>query len=343
MMNLTPRMNRIENNLIIDGGMEIWPEGTSRSIANGSDAYGAVLFKNHNGSTGVTLTASQQTSVPSSTELVYSSQLSKTAAGTMAVGTYCFKAYNIEGYDIQRMYNQETSLIFWVKSSVASNRSISIQNAGFTHSHVQQYNIAQANTWELKVLKLPALNTCPGSLNRTNGLGARIVFSIVHGTTYQTSSLNQWVAGLVSAGIGEDTTWVTGTTHNFSITGVMVLPGDWTSLTSAQYQFMRSGRNFQQEIATTQRYYEAQGTPGSNVGLTRSVAVGSTTVLSFGYKVTKRTVATVSIEYDVSDGGTTTVGAGNNTVEGFNIQVNIGSGSFSSFLDTHSWTADARF
>lgn len=342
-MNLTPRLNRLEPNIVIDGAMEIWPEGTSRSIANNTDAYGAVLIKNHNGSTGVTLTASQQTSVPSGTELSFSSQISKTAAGSLAAGTYCFKAYNVEGYDAIRMYKQETSLIFWVKSSIASNRSIAVQNTGFTHSYVQQYNIAQANTWELKVVKLPALNTCPGSINRTSGLGARIVFSIVHGSTYQTASLSQWVSGLLSAGIGEDTTWLTGTNHDFSIAGVMLLPGDWTSLTSAEYQFIRSGKNFQQEFQATQRYYENAGTPGTNVGISRNVAVGSTTVVGFSYKVNKRVAASVVIEYDVSDGGTTTVGAGNNTVDGFNVQVNIGSGSFGSFLDIHSWTADARF
>lgn len=263
MKQLTPRLNRLEPNIVIDGGMEIWPEGNSRSIASGSGAYGAVLFSAFNDASSVTITNSQQASVPSGTNLSFSNQISKTVAGTLAAGTSIGWRYQIEGYDIQKLMSDEFSIIFWVKSSVAGNRSLSARNApsGFgstTHSFVQQYTINSADTWELKVLKIPKLSDCPGALNRTNNIGIVLNWMIIGGSNLQTASLNQWVSGNFVAGIGEDTTWLTGTTHNFSIAGVMVLPGDWTALESntAMYRFLKAGRSFADELAMSQRYFE---------------------------------------------------------------------------------------
>lgn len=255
---LTPRLNRLEPNLVIDGAMEIWPEGTSRSIANGTSGYGSVLFKTFNESSGITITNSQQSSVPSGTNLQFSNQISKTAAGTLSSTTAIVTRHDIEGYNVDRIYNNDFSVIFWVKSSVVSNRSVSLTNASGSHCIVKQYNISTANTWQLKVVTFPALSVCPGTINRTNGSGLGIRFGVVIGSSQQTSTLGSWQAGSFASGVGEDTTWLTGTNHDFSIAGVMVLPGDWTSLqtNTSAYTFLRAGRNFQQELAMSQRYFE---------------------------------------------------------------------------------------
>ncbi len=355
MMNLTPRINRIENNLIIDGGMEFWPEGTSRSVANNTSFYGSVLMKAANTSTGVTLTNDRQASVPSNTNLVYSNRISKTAAGTLAAGTISALQYTIEGYDLSSMISKESSLIFWVKSSVASNRGLSIQNGSASHAFVQQYTINQANTWELKVIKFPALNTCPGTLDRTNGAGATIIFSIVSGSNFQTSTLNSWVAGPKFSGIGEDTTWLTGTNHDFSIAGVMALPGDWTSLTSAGYEFIRAGKNFQDELAMSGRYYEKSYNFNEPVGTSsasenfRWRAITSD-IRPVTFKIRKRTTSTVIIYSpftgasgfvrDVSAGVDRSAIVGSSNEYGFQIDGNA-TPSGNGF--TVHFSSDARF
>lgn len=254
--NLTPRINKLESNLVIDGGMEIWPEGTSRSITNGSSGYGSVLMKLHNFSSGITVTTSRQASIPSGTSLLYSNQISKTVAGTLAAGTFISNIYFIEGNDLHNIFNSEFSVVFFVKSSVASNRSVSLRNGASTHSYVRQYSINQANLWELKVLRFDSASSCPGALDRSNGVGLSLTFNVVAGSNSQTSSLDQWISGNFSSGIGEDTTWLTGTNHDFSIAGVMVLPGNWESLTSAQYQFVRAGSPFSSELSLIERYVE---------------------------------------------------------------------------------------
>jgi hypothetical protein len=305
--------------------MEIWREGTSRSVLNNTSAYGPVLFRCGNTLSGVTLTNSQQSSVPSNTGLAFSNQISKTAAGTLAAGTVVNDTYFIEGYDVQKMMLDETSLIFWVKSSVSGNRSVAITNTGNTHSFIQQYNIAQANVWQLVVLQLPALSTCPGTINRTNGVGLEIKFNIVAGSTYQTSTLNSWQSGLFLSGIGEDTTWLTGTTHDFSITGVMVLPGDWSALetNTSIYRFLRSGRNFQEEVSATERYYEA-GAFRFRAALTSGSIEGA-----IFFSSEKRITPIIT-----EDGPTET--ANNIHTKGFS--VNSSSAAF-----TINWSADARF
>ena len=187
--NLTPRLNRLEPNLILDAGFEIWPEGNSRSVANNTLAYGGVLYRLQNNSTAITLTNSQQSSVPSGTAIPFSNQVSKTAAGTLTTTTNTRLITYIEGYNVMPIYDKDFSIIFWVKSTVAGNRSVSLQNTGITHSLVKQYTINQANTWELKVVTFPALNTCPGTIDRTNNYGLAINHAIVTGSTVQTSSL----------------------------------------------------------------------------------------------------------------------------------------------------------
>ena len=358
---LTPRLNKLEPNLIIDGGMEIWPEGTSRSVANNNLLYGGALYRCQNASTGITLTNSQQSSIPSGTVIPFSNQVSKTAAGTLAAGTISRLITYIEGYNIHPIINSEFSVIFWVKSSVASNRSVSIQNTGITHSYVKQYNISAANTWELKVLTFPALSTCPGVIDRANNYALAISHNIVVGSSFQTGTLNSWQSGAFASGVGEDTTWLTGTTHDFSIAGVMALPGDWTSLqtNTSSYMFLRSGRNFQEELAATQRYYSKSydlGTiPGSTNALPGSMSFATTvassnTAFTAIFPVSMRTTPTVTA-YNPVTGSTATPQRGYTGGNNYSasIQASGDSGAFwlqgATVIDYYimQWTADARF
>lgn len=302
--NLTPRLNRLEPNIMIDGGHEIWPAGTSVASANNTSAYGSVLMHLTNTSTGVTLTNSQQSSVPASTNLVFSNQVSKTAAGTLAAGTISRLRYGVEGSDVDKIYNDDFSVIFWVKSTVAATRSVAIRNGTNTHSYVQQYTINSTNTWEMKVVHFPALNTCPGTISRDNNLGVSITFNIVSGSTAQTSA-GAWQAGNFTQGAGEESTWLTGTTHDFSVAGTMALPGDWTALTSGNFVFVRAGKSFQEEVAKAQRYFEKTYDDGTNPGTATfngsinahpgSLSGTSTTGANWQFKVTKRASPTITI------------------------------------------------
>jgi hypothetical protein len=360
MSNLTPRINRLESNLIIDGAMEIWPEGTSRSVANNTSAYGSVLFKLFNNNTGVTLTNSRQASVPSGTNLQFSNQVSKTAAGTLAANTYVVTDYYVEGYDVAPIVNSEFTVIFWVRSSVAATRTCTLRNTGATHTTLRSYTINTANTWELKAVRFNALSTCPGTINRTNGIGCMISFPVVAGSTFQNSTANSWLTGEFLTLSGQDSTWLTGTTHDFSIAGVMVLPGNWEGLTAAQYNFVRAGRNFEDELAMTQRYFEKSYDLNTNpasvttIGAQFSVSINSVDFYDFGgkeFKSSKRVAPIVTI---YAAGGVGQSGAVRDLSNSLDRSVTVSSqsenryrinGSTLATNAAHAWhfTADARF
>jgi hypothetical protein len=310
---------------------------------------GAVLLKAMNGDSSISISNDRSVSVPSGKNLNYSSMLSKTSSGTLTSNTLVRYEYTIEGYDLEKLMTQEWSVLFYVKSSVASKRSFAIRNATESHSLVKQYEINAANTWELKVLKLPALNSFPGTLNRTNGVGIFCTFSIVAGSNLRTSTLDVAVAGAYAAGNGEDSTWLTGTNHDFSLTGIMIIPGDWTAIQSnpAAYEFVRAGRNFQEELMMSQRYYEEGYIKYVSALASGSQGIGG----SCNYRVIKRANPTVIAYKDDSkadinaarnnnDGSTLgSVSVGANTA-GFGANApsassNVSYGGF--------WTADARF
>jgi hypothetical protein len=359
MKNLTPRINNLEPNLVIDGGFEIWPEGTSRNFTTGASGYGSILFQHVNAGSGVTTTNSQQASVPAGTNIPFSNQISKSASGTLATSAVVLQYYT-EGYDTQKILNTDFSVIFWVKSSVASNRSLSVRNGNDTHSFVQQYNIAAANTWQLVALKIPALSTCPGTFSKTNGRGLITCFSaLVGNVALQTATLNSWQSGSFYSGVGEDTTWMTGTNHDFSIAGVMILPGDFTGIDAATYNFVRAGRNFGEELSLTQRYfeksYEFEVSPGTN---TENGAIGiryfNMAVTPYNnryyhtYRAAKRTTITPSF-YSITGtlgswsgaGGPVSVVAPSGN--GFQVEAVSPSGSTTDWWFRGHFVADARF
>lgn len=353
--NLTPRINGLENNLIIDGDHKFWPEGTSRTIANNSGAYGSVLFLVSNTDSGITITNSRQSSPGNG--LLYSNQISKTASGTLSAGTLVRHRYVVEGYDIQPMINKEHTLIFFVKSSIATARTVTFNNGDFSHSLLKTYNINAANTWQLVTIKIPALSTCPGILDQTNGRGLNIGFTVVAGSTFQTSTTNSWTSGNFHAQSGQDSTWLTGTTHDFSIKGVMLLAGDWEGLSESQYNYIRAGKNIQQEYAMTQRYYEKSYdldvVPGANtnVGVHYNTGVPSTQSLRITgkYSVPKRTTPTL-IFYNPVTGATGQARAENGTNGAVSINNNglnswtltDGNALISQIWSVH-YTSDSRF
>jgi|GEM_PF-3378641 len=312
---LTPRINRLEPNVLINGAMEL----RQRVAATGglSNAYAMDRFYVNNLNTSMTTLVDQSATVPSIGALASSQRVYNTTTGSLVAGTQCDVRYRVEGYDILPLVTSEWTLIFWARSSVAGTYSVAVKNGATTHSYVRQYTISTINTWELKCIKFPALSTCPGALLRTNGIGLEIKWSIVTGTTFQTGSLNQWAAGNFEAGAGQVSSWLT-SGNEFLMTGIMALPGDWEALTSAGYQFVRCGRNFQEELAKAQRYYEksydqaqvpgtgAGNFNGSWCGSTPSVTGGGDRLTGPHFAVLKRATPSVVI-YNPNTAGTSAV------------------------------------
>lgn len=100
------------DNLLLDSGFEIWPEGTSFVVVNGAEVYGSVAWyaKNSLGTNGQ-ITMSQ---VADSSDYACSMQI--THAPTAAQDNGCELYQTLENRDSMELYNQTASLVAQIKA-----------------------------------------------------------------------------------------------------------------------------------------------------------------------------------------------------------------------------------
>jgi hypothetical protein len=151
------------------------------------------------------------------------------------------------------------TLSFWVRSSLTGTFGGSIMNSGFNRSYPFSYTISAANTWEQKSVTIAGDTS--GTWLTTNGVGARVFFSLGCGST-RLGTAGSWTGSSdIFSAIGE--TSVVGTNGaTFYITGVQLEKG--STATSFDY------RPYGTELALCQRYFETLTSVG-----------GSTTYVNF--------------------------------------------------------------
>ena len=213
-------------------------------------------------------------------------------ASLATTDSYGFQT-KIEGYDYQRLHQNECTMSFWVKSSVAGTYYISLTNEGGppSHSYVSDYTINATNTWEKKAITFTPGTV--GTFNMTNGEGLRVRWSVGEGASNQTATLNAWQAGNFRAGTSGAN--FMGTLNNsFRITDVQLEVG------SEATDFEQ--RPFSEELALCQRYYcktsDYTTAPNSidNSGQLIGIANGSTNrpMVTWNYPVAMRDTPTIS-------------------------------------------------
>jgi hypothetical protein len=167
------------------------------------------------------------------------------------------------------------TLSFWVRSSLTGTFGGSFTNSGNTRSYPFTYTISAANTWEQK--SVTVAGDTSGTWLKTNGQGITVYFSLGMGST-RTGTAGAWAAGNFLSATGA--TSVVGTNGaTFYITGVQLEVG--TQATSFEY------RQYQQELALCQRYYEKSYNTNTAVG----TATDSSLLSSFGIYDIKTTLA----------------------------------------------------
>ena len=171
------------------------------------------------------------------------------AATTVASGDYYQIIQQIEGFNTADLgwgtANAKTiTLSFWVRSSLTGTFGGALTNGDENRSYPYSYTISAANTWEYKTITIAGDTT--GTWNTSNGKGVTVRFSLGMGSTYS-GTAGAWAAGIFASATGA--TSVVGTSGaTFYITGVQLEVG--TQATSFEY------RQYQQELALCQRYYQ---------------------------------------------------------------------------------------
>jgi hypothetical protein len=171
------------------------------------------------------------------------------SAYSVGSGEYFVARQAIEGFNMADLNwgtaNAKTiTLSFWVRSSLTGTFGGSISNNAVNRSYPFTYTINSANTWEYETITIAGDTS--GTWLTTNGIGMYVYFNLGSGSTFS-GTAGTWAASQFTSATGA--TSVVGTNGaTFYVTGVQLEVG--TQATSFEY------RQYQQELALCQRYYQ---------------------------------------------------------------------------------------
>lgn len=241
-MSLTPRIDRLEQNVIINGNFDFWQRQTSFTNA-AAGQFTADRFKVLSQSPA-TMDVARSTDVPATDfPSQYSLQVAGTATGSPTAGDIDTLQYIVEGYDLVPLFNRNCVLSFWVKSSLIGTYSIGLRNDGTDISMALEYEIEVANTWERKEIQIDF--TAPGTWNFLNGRG--VIIDFVLSGDRAAPSVGTWQVGDFVGSSNQVNFF--GSLNTLNMSQVKLCIGDTVS------GFSRAGRNIAEEFAFCQRYY----------------------------------------------------------------------------------------
>jgi hypothetical protein len=266
-------------NRIINGDMRI----DQRALGTVSASGNYVLDRFLNYRSGGAYSVQQSTDAPAG----FTNSMLMTNTTTASPTTYSFFGQVIEGNNIADLNfgtanASAITVSFWVKSSVVGVYSISITNGNGDRAYPATYTINNANTWEKETITIPGDTTGTWATNNTSGLFLRINLG---SPSSRTAAAGSWVAGNYDGANGSTgaTTWANTLNATFYVTGVQLEKG------SAATAF--ENRQFGQELALCQRYYEI----GGNNAPTQVEGGGTNVWISIQYKVNKRATPTFAL------------------------------------------------
>tara|TARA_R100001015_G_C4613086_1_gene168709 strand:+ start:32 stop:1096 length:1065 start_codon:yes stop_codon:yes gene_type:complete len=250
----TPRKNA--KPLIINGNMAVAQRGTSFSQPNtNNNAFPVDRFTFQTGSIGA-YTSTQETLTSGN---AYNSGFRNasridctTADASPSGGDYFWFQYTMEAQDCL-VFKKGTSnaekmtVAFWVKSNKTGTSQLTVKDSDNDRQVAGTYTISSANTWEHKVINLPADTT--GAINNDNGAGLRFEWWLGGGSSYTSGSVPTTWEARVDADRGVQNLAINDSTSNdWSITGIQVEVGEFTSATLPPFQHESYDENFERCI-----------------------------------------------------------------------------------------------
>ena len=323
-------ISSVMRNRIINGQMQIDQRNAGASVTPTATAYTVDRWQ-LNISQASKLSAQQLSSSP---PVGFSNYLALTSQSAYSVTStdYFFLVQYVEGFNWCDLgwgtANAKTvTLSFWVQSSLTGTFGGVLQNYAASRSYPFTYSIPTANTWT-QISVTIAGDTSGTWVGATNGGALQVIFGLGAGST-RTNTAGSWY-GSASYGATGATSVVGTSGATFYITGVQLEKG--SSATGFEY------RQYGQELALCQRYYETQALVGNYGGLNQ----GGYAYLSFNFAVQKRTAPTMtyaSMTYISNGTGGTgfTPNFSSSTVN----QFYVGSNGFSNFNGLGTGTANA--
>ena len=175
-------------------------------------------------------------------------KITSSSAYNPGASDYFLITQDIEGYTASRAAFGTSSakpvtLSFWVRSSLTGTFACSIRNRAFDRTHIKEYTISSADTWEYKTLTFPGITD--GTWETGSLQGIRVNWSLGAGTDFHGDP---------------NTTLSTNDYATAASTNVVSTNGATWYMTGAQFEIGRNGTEFEyrsygEELALCQRYY----------------------------------------------------------------------------------------
>jgi len=247
--------------LVINGSMAVAQRGTSATGKTTTDIYTCDRMSAVIGSIG-TYTVAQEAQTSGN---AFANGFANawridctTADASPAASDQLEMQYTFEGQDLQVFKKgtanaEKFTLAFWVKSNKTGTGNIQLKDKDNSNRQcTQSYTISSANTWEHKVCVFGADTT--GAFDDDNAKSLIINWWLGSGTDYSSGTANHgvWEAqDNTKVNSGGTLNINDNTANDWSITGIQLEVGEYTSSTLPPFQHESFGDN----LARCQRYY----------------------------------------------------------------------------------------
>jgi hypothetical protein len=269
---MTPTADSLQGfrNRIINGDMGIDQRNAGASVTPANEAYTLDRWSAYTNGAGV-YTVQRSSTAPAG--FVNSLLCTVTTIDSSVSGSdYYMLQQRIEGLNVSDLgwgtANAKTVTIsFWVRSSITGTYTVKLGNSAPDRSYVATYSISSANTWEQKTITIAGDTS--GTWLTTNGIGIEIRFAMAIGSSFTTSSPNQWVAANVFGSTTASNNWIGTNGATFYITGVQLEVGS----VATPFERIDYGR----ELMLCQRYFQTLVVSTGSAAYLSSFVANSTT------------------------------------------------------------------
>ncbi len=273
----------LEQNKLINAGLDIWERGTSFVSPGAGYTYTADRFAYFRTGTA-THTISKSSDLPAGYN-GYSSILMDCTLAQASIGTLDNYGISqkIEGVFFKELAGKYLVLEFWVKATKTGTYCVAFRNADRTRSLVKEYTISASGVWERKTIRI--LHSTVGTWFYDFAIGIEVLWTVACGNTYM-SSPDSWVVGNFIA-TPNQVNGCDNAANNFQISLPTFIQD--SSDQKRTTDFLLAGRDFGEELQLCQRYYEeSNNTPSFFNGQ-------ASKIWWVPYKVVKRAVPVVTV------------------------------------------------
>jgi len=234
--------NRPFKNLVINGGMKIAQRATSATtVVNG--AYQTVdrmkLYNSSDGAYTTAQTALSLTDQATTGGQTHALDIQCTTADTsIGAAQYAFIYHLVEAQNCQHLKFGTSSAVdltiqFYVKSNLTGTTCGFVAKEDTTYCQAPfEFTINSANTWEKKVVTIPAnavIQASSSIINNDNGTGIGIGFNLLLGGNFDNGTNLTWETGGASYATTNVLNFLSSTDNDFFITGLQVEVGSGAS------------------------------------------------------------------------------------------------------------------